>query len=206
MTEHKSLVEALVAFQAEMPVVGKDQTATVPMKSGGKYSYRYADLADIIRAATPHLTAHGLAFTAHPQVTESGQLLLTGMLHHTSGQTLDGSLPLSGHTPQEVGSAITYARRYLLGCLTGIVTDEDDDGATAQNAARARQSRPPAKVDPRTDLVNRIAHGLDQMGIRDALAKLLWLSEQVGRDVGTPWELTDDEMRHVLTDLEGVPA
>ena len=111
---------------------------------------------------------------------------------------------MSGHTPQEVGSAITYARRYLFGCLTGIVTDEDDDGAQAQSAAR-RAPRP-QKVDPRTDLVNRIAHGLDQAGVRAGNAKLVWLSEQVGREVGSPWELTDDEMRHVLTDLEGEPA
>ena len=204
MSDHGSLVEALVAFQGEMPVVGKANTANVPTKAGGSYRYTYADLADIVRAASPHLTKHGLAFTTHPGFTESGQLLLTGILHHTSGQTLSGALPLSGHTPQEVGSAITYARRYLFGCLTGIVTDEDDDGAQAQSAAR-RAPRP-QKVDPRTDLVNRIAHGLDQAGVRAGNAKLVWLSEQVGREVGSPWELTDDEMRHVLTDLEGDQA
>jgi hypothetical protein len=35
-----------------------------------------------------------------------------------------------------VGSALTYARRYLLGCMTGIVTDDDDDGALASRAGK----------------------------------------------------------------------
>ena len=200
---NSKLVEALVAFQAEMPIVGKDQTATVPMKSGGKYSYRYADLADIVRAATPHLTAHGLAFVTYPEPAEGGGLQLTGALLHTSGGRITGTLPLQGHTPQEIGSAITYARRYLFGCLTGIVTDEDDDGAQAQRAARAQRTRP---ADPRTDLVNRIAHGLDQMGAKTGPAKLEWLTEKFGRPLGSPWELSDEEMRVALDDLEGVPA
>lgn len=47
-------------------------------------------------------------------------------------------MPLAKHDPQGVGSAITYARRYALGCMTGVVTEEDDDG----NAASQPQAAP----------------------------------------------------------------
>lgn len=204
MTEHKTLFEALVGFQKDMPVVGKGNTATVPMKAGGKYSYRYADLADIIRAATPHLTAHGLAFITTPTMTEKGGLVLTGVLLHTSGERIEGALPLHGSTPQELGSSITYMRRYLLGCLTGIVTDEDDDAQAANHAPRAQ--RAPAQTQSHLSVwVGQIAAGLDRLGVTDGGDKLRWLSDQVGREVASPWELTEDEAKHLASDLVEVP-
>jgi hypothetical protein len=52
---------------------------------------------------------------------------------HTSGQWIasEHPLPLSGR-PQEIGSALTYARRYSLSALIGIAADEDDDANAAQ--------------------------------------------------------------------------
>src|SRR5690606_41606077 len=50
MTDHKNLAEALAAFQAEVPTVAKTKRANV-----GQYAYTYADLADVVEAATPHL-------------------------------------------------------------------------------------------------------------------------------------------------------
>jgi hypothetical protein len=134
-----NLAAALVAFQADMPTVKKAQKAVVPTKSGGSYSYTYAGLADVVRVAMPLLTQHGLAFTALPRFKE-GRYELVGTLLHSSGESIKGTLPINGSTPQEMGSSITYMRRYLFGCLTGLVTDDDDDGAVATRAARNRSS------------------------------------------------------------------
>ena len=54
---------------------------------------------------------------------------------------VQGRWPINGRTPQEIGSAITYARRYLLGCLTGVVTDDDDDGHIAARNQHQQQQR-----------------------------------------------------------------
>lgn len=126
------IAAALAAFQAEVPTVAKSHTATVKSDKGS-YSYTYAGLANVTEVALPILAKHGLAF-----VTVPGGGVLTGMLLHTSGQSLTGSLPITGGTPQAIGSSLTYMRRYLLGCMTGLVTDEDDDGQVAQ-APSARQ-------------------------------------------------------------------
>lgn len=132
MPEHKNIAEALVAFQKEMPVVAKNKTANM-----GTYRYKYADLVDVSAAMHPLLTKHGLAFTCLPrQAPEGGGYELAGTLLHTSGEKLEGSLPLYGRTAQEIGSALTYARRYLAGCLTGICTDDDEDGQAATKAPR----------------------------------------------------------------------
>ena len=143
------LATALAAFQAEMPTVAKTKTAKVRTRDGGDYSYTYADLADLTREAMPILAKHGLAFTCLP-----GPDGLTGLLVHTSGQRLAAVLPINGASPQQVGSSLTYMRRYLLGCLTGLVTDDDDDGQAAERASRAAASprppvAPPAPPRPR---------------------------------------------------------
>lgn len=132
-----NLATALVAFQAEMPTVNKGKKASVPTKSGGSYTYTYADLADVTAAGVPVLGKHGLSFTSRPRRCDNGDYELEGVLMHVSGETSTGSLPLHGRTPQELGSALTYARRYLFGCLTGIVTDDDDDAQAASHAKRA---------------------------------------------------------------------
>lgn len=140
MTEDTDeLAAALAGFQAEMPTVAKGKTARVQTRDGGNYQYTYADLADLTREAMPILAKHGLAFACMP-----GPDGLTGALLHTSGQRLTAVLPINGATPQQVGSSLTYMRRYLLGCLTGLVTDDDDDGQAAERAPRpARDTRPP---------------------------------------------------------------
>lgn len=135
-----ALAEALVAFQKEMPTVHKGKTANT-----GTYKYTYADLADVMAAAVPILTSHGLSFTTQPRRREDSTYELVGVLRHTSGEQDEGALPIYGNSPQALGSSITYARRYLLGCLTGIVTDDDDDGATAP-AERRRRQKPPEQT------------------------------------------------------------
>jgi hypothetical protein len=144
-TEHATLGAALAAFQGEMPTVHKGKTAKVPTKTGGSYSYSYADVADVTAAVMPLLSRHGLSFTCLPRATESGYELVARLLHGVSGESVEGALPLYGRTSQEIGSAITYNRRYLLGCLTGVVTDDDEDGAAAtrtdQRTAHAPRER-----------------------------------------------------------------
>ena len=97
------------------------------------FKSKYADLAAIFDAARKPLSANGLAIV---------QTISDGVLHtrllHTSGQWIasEHPLPMSGR-PQEIGSALTYARRYSLSALIGIAADEDDDATGAEKAHRA---------------------------------------------------------------------
>jgi hypothetical protein len=133
------LAAALAKLQAELPAIAKDQTATVPTKGGGEYSYTYADLAAISAVVLPRLGNLGLSFTARP--TYSGdRFVLAYSLLHESGERLDGEYPLpTGGTPQALGSAITYGRRYSLCAVTGVATTDDDDDAAAA-AGRAQRA------------------------------------------------------------------
>lgn len=179
-----AIAAALVSFQAAMPVVPKAKTAHVTHKGGGSHSYSYADLADIVEAATPILTAHGLAFTCQPREGAGRGYELAATLLHTSGQTITGALPLHGNTPQELGSSITYARRYLLGCLTGIVTDTDDDAQASKGATRTRSwSGPSTRA-----LIEQIEADAASIGV-DAERATAKLRRDTGTDVESMFAL-----------------
>lgn len=129
MTE-SPLTAALAAVQAELPDVRKSETATVQTKTGGSYKYSYADLAAVSKAILPLLGKHGLAWVTKPTITE-GRFVLVYQLRHVSGEMETGEYPLPTGTPQEIGSAITYARRYTLCSVTGVAPESDDDDAAA---------------------------------------------------------------------------
>lgn len=137
---HDSIVAALAAFQAELPKIAKGNEGTVQTKAGGQYSYQYADLADITGVALPLLAKHGLAWVAQPTVSEAHGFVLAYSLLHTTGGAIKGEYPLPApQTPaQQLGAAITYARRYCLCSVTGIAPGGDDsDAAAAQQHTAA---------------------------------------------------------------------
>lgn len=140
--EHPSLTAAIAAVQADLPVVGKDQKATVKSDKGS-FTYKYADLATVSAAILPLLSKHGLAWTTRPTLDDAGRFVLKYELEHVSGASKDGSYPLPTTTrPQEMGSAITYARRYTLCAVTGLAPEEDDDNASAaERSASLREER-----------------------------------------------------------------
>ena len=216
--ELDQLATALAAFQAEMPIVSKTKTATVRSEKGS-YSYTYAGLADVTEAAMPLLTKHGLSFVCLPA---QGQL--TGMLLHSSGQSLSAALPINGSTPQQVGSSLTYMRRYLLGCMTGLVTDDDDDGHAASTPPRqSKQSQAPVNVaaapteahgpgaaaatrrvtEPAITAaqVKKVAVQMGELGLTDRQTALVTVAEIIGHEVSSRNELTRREAGLVITHL-----
>lgn len=129
-----TLSAALAAFQADLPRIGKGNLAVV-RSDKGSYKYTYADLADVSAVVLPAIARHGLSFSAKPTLNDEGRFVLEYVLRHTSGEHDHGQYPLPPTgTPQQIGSAITYARRYALSAVTGIVPDEDDDGQAAEQA------------------------------------------------------------------------
>lgn len=106
------------------------------------FKSKYADLAAIFDAARKPLSANGLAI-----VQTIGDGVLHTRLLHTSGQWIasEHPLPMSGR-PQEIGSALTYARRYSLSALIGIAADEDDDATGAEKAHKANGPKPAERL------------------------------------------------------------
>jgi hypothetical protein len=186
---HDSLVKALVAFQSEMPTVGKD-------KINPHFKSRYADISSITEDVMPVLAKHGLAFSCQPRSADNGYEIF-GVLMHDSGDTISGSLPLFGNDAQKIGSSITYARRYLLCALTGVVTgDEDDDGnmATTTNERVQRQAVSRAASTPTKNLDEVLVEMLATTTRKQALA--LWAKYSLD---GAPATFQDQVKQHAIT-------
>jgi hypothetical protein len=132
----QSLSEALAALQAHLPRVAKDQEASITsQRTGRTHSYKYADLADVSAVILPLMASLGLSFTACPTIW-TDRFVLAYQLLHTGGESVSGWYPLpSSGSPQEIGSAITYARRYALCAVTGLAPGGDDDDAQAAERA-----------------------------------------------------------------------
>ena len=118
---------ALVAALGEMSEVPKTHKA-----KAGSYEYTYADLSDAFGVARPVLARHGLGVVQDVSVDDDRVRVTTILVHGSGEKMMFGPVGLpTGGTPQAVGSAVTYARRYGLLAALGIAADDDDDGQKA---------------------------------------------------------------------------
>ena len=108
---------------------------------------RYADLTAVLDAVVPAFTANGLSIV---QTVDGGQLVTT--LLHTSGQFITSAADIPAHSnAQQLGSALTYLRRYSLAAMLGIVSDEDTDGEPARNSQLDKQNGTKSESTPPGD-------------------------------------------------------
>lgn len=118
---------AVALAQADLPNPKKTHTA-----NAGSYRYSYAPLSEVVDAVRKPLATAGLSYTQIVQQHEATGITLVTMLMHKSGQWICSQYPLpKGLNSQDMGKAITYARRYSLCAILGIAAEDDDDGAGA---------------------------------------------------------------------------
>ena len=188
-----TLAEAMTALQAALPRITKDETARVTSQRTGKtHTYTYVNLHTITDAVFPLLADLGLYWTCAPTLTDS-RFVLSYALRHVSGDEISGEYPLpQSGSPQEIGSAITYARRYALTAVLGIApADDDDDGQAAEDAHAQRGTdwRPPA--NPRGHKAER--HNAKRQG---PLPDDDWTTEPPGSD--EPGSISDRQRARLM--------
>lgn len=161
-----ALAVALAEAQGEFEAVAKGSDNPF-------YKSKYAALPDVVRAATPILKKNGLSVSQLLGHNEAGDTLTT-LLLHKSGQFIGDTMRLhlvpnkhGNVDPQSQGSATTYARRYSLMAVLGLVADEDDDGN---------------KGSEKGDLTNRVAAlpGTVELATDDQKERLTKAKELLG--------------------------
>lgn len=136
-----ALSAALSEFQGKIKQPQMSKEVTVQTKGGSKYKFKYADLSACMAAAAPVLMETGLSVA---QIVIDRKLIT--LLTHKSGQWLKSEVGIgSASTYQDLGSAITYLKRYSYCAILGIVADDDDDAnAACGNKAVMADLRPQA--------------------------------------------------------------
>ena len=146
MENINEIMIAIGKFQDECPKIDLDETVIVKT-SQGQYNFKFASMKKIVAVTKEPLHRNELVYTF--TVNEDGAV--TCLLCHTkSKQVLTSSLKATkeGMKAQEIGSAITYSKRYLLSAILGIITDQDDDGNSADGNAMVRKDSPAETPDP----------------------------------------------------------
>lgn len=149
---------ALVRALGRMTDITRARTAQVESeRTNTRYSYRYADLGDVLGHVRPILAAEQLALVQHVSHDNHAVTVRTVVLHAAGASFCFDPLTLpAGGTVQQIGSAITYARRYSLMAALGLATD-DDDGATATPPKPVRKT----STKPRSEAEAEIRRMLD---------------------------------------------
>lgn len=129
--------KALAKAQAEMRRAEK----------GGNnphFRSKYADLGNVQDACMDALRANGFAVFQPTGHDELGMFVKT-VLAHQSGETLEARTPLlvGKNDMQGLGSAITYARRYGLLCMSGVAPEDDDANQSVQQRHAKPVEMPP---------------------------------------------------------------
>lgn len=130
------LAKAMTKVQSAVSPVSKD--AENPFVKN-----RYASLNSVIEACRDALIAQSIWVVQYPVAVDAGNLgLVTKLVHAESGQWQASLMvmPLPKSDPQGYGSALTYARRYGLATLVGLVSEADDD-AEAATPRQGKQNR-----------------------------------------------------------------
>lgn len=140
-----AISDALAKAQAAISNPTKNREVTVKSDKGS-YKFKYATFDAILDAVRAPLTANGIWFI---QCVDGGDMVTR--LVHSSGEWLESKVPMAEVRggPQQLGSALTYMKRYGLCAALGIAADEDDDGNAAEGNGVEFKSRnekaPPQK-------------------------------------------------------------
>lgn len=139
---------ALSAFQGSVEQPKLEKEVKVKTKTGGSYSFKYADLSACVKAAAPALKANSLSVC---QLINDGRLVT--ILSHKSGQWFKSELILPNQSTdyQAYGSAITYLKRYSYCAILGMVADTDNDanlacGNQAEFKEQGQHSQQPSSM------------------------------------------------------------
>ena len=124
------MAKAFARFQKENSGLEADKQG-----QRSKYSSVGAIMTKVKMAA-----AHGLSVSQVVDRDEHGAFLKTIVMHESGEEPIIGKYPLIVQDPtnsQQMGSAVSYARRYALMAALGLATgiqelddDDDDDGET----------------------------------------------------------------------------
>lgn len=211
------IVTALARAQGKYKPLIKNCEGTVnyPAKDGrpaGSYTFEYADLSAVIEATSAALSGEELCHTAL-----IGGGIIRVMLMHSSGEWIssEAALASTGST-QQLGSQITYLRRYLLSPLLGVASEDDDDANSAVgnrfNKTEKQSRQASGQRDQKTQEQPKPGSAKEQSktaALVDLLAKagkdkpadaLAWMSKRLGRDIKATKELTSVEVEQLITD------
>lgn len=199
--------EALSKFQEVMPVIAKQKR--VKDKNGGDRFF-YAPIEDILPVARPHLAENGLAVNTGGRVERIGNdnfYIGIAYLKHVGGHVEKCEFPvpivLSQYMsdPQSYASASTFAERYAIRKVCGIVTAGDDnEGRLTPN--QARDARAAVKMPTATPTAQKASQKGNGASVRKDLEPTDDPAEAIPEEIGKGLALAMKHATLGMSDLQ----
>lgn len=149
-------------------------------KSKKGFGYNYAPLDEIYNVIKQPLEKYNIIYSDKILHTEQGRFLETTLKHVISGEILEGTtLELPSITDpgkmslmQAEGANITYARRYNIQLILGIIGEEDTDAKPEEGQKQAYNKPkplPPVKREsPSHSMMKELGEGMPEFAPMDA--------------------------------------
>jgi hypothetical protein len=178
-----AIAAALAKAQAELTNPEKSLVGFIGPSSprdAGR-AFRYAPLSSGLDIARKSLARHAIAIVQSTAIDkDTGLVQLNTALVHSSGEWVASEWPVcpicDTASPQRMGAALTYARRYALFTLVGIA-GEDDLDAPDLGVIRKAEARKPigsnGQSRPRKQVAGNHANGPRARGRPSTNPKLL---------------------------------
>lgn len=113
---------------------------------------KYADLGAVWDAIREPLQNNQFAIIQKTDFDNDNMWLETALVHAPTGEKMIGRYPLrpTKADPQGYGSALTYARRYSITALLGVIAEDDDGNAASAKPVPAKPAPTAAQAAPVT--------------------------------------------------------
>lgn len=156
------LAKALSELQGEIQDVFKASMAR---------NSSYADLEDCLKIARPLMQKHGLSLSQLPESSDASGVSINNILMHSSNQWISSVMfmplvPIVSrdgkqviNQAQQMGSAITYCRRYCLLSILGYTqTEDDNDGDSLTQETSPKFDKVESKAPEKPSAPATISH------------------------------------------------
>lgn len=151
--------KAFAKFQQAVKAPAKNGEADFPTKKGGKVSYKYVQLDDLIKAINTGLNGTGISWhqNVNNDINSQGAVIeVSTIISFENGYEKKVSpikMVCNTIKPQDIASVITYAKRYSLSASFGVNSDEDNDANNTNtnvnpNYGRSSYSKSKRKSTP----------------------------------------------------------
>lgn len=171
------LFKALALAQAEFGHIEKNKTVEIRPREKPAYSFKYADLDEILGKIKPALSKHGLTLLQPVLPDEAGVSWLITAVVHADGAALESRVlaPSPTEDPKVYGGLLSFMRRYMVSAFFCLAADDDldDNGqergeggwdeerierparaAPARKSAAAKTASAAAKTSPAGSTIN----------------------------------------------------
>lgn len=163
---------------------------TDPEKNTKGYNYKYADLPIMLKTIRPVLTKHDLSFVQFTSGGDDNFVQITTRLMHKSGEWMEStfSMPIEikkgMSLAQNIGSTLTYARRYSIQSVVGISGDADTDHNDVRPDKNVTPTMPKRNGHIKVKKVssNQLMAQIDQATSGDELNAIIDLAKELPDD------------------------